>query len=48
MELLARVEAAEAAQETLQHAMAEYKERAEKAEKACHNLSLDLEAAKEE
>ena len=45
-ELLARAEAAEAAQETLQRAMAEYKERAEKAEQRVKKLDEAMEWAK--
>ena len=45
-ELLARAEAAEAAQETLQRAMAEYKERAEKAEQRAKKLDEAMEWAK--
>ena len=45
-ELLARAEAAEAAQETLQRGMAEYKERAEKAEQRVKKLDEAMEWAK--
>ena len=45
-DLLARAEAAEAAQETLQRAMAEYKERAEKAEQRVKKLDEAMEWAK--
>ncbi len=44
--LLARAEAAEAAQETLQRAMAEYKERAENAEQRVKHLDEAMEWAK--
>ena len=45
-DLHARAEAAEAAQETLQRAMAEYKERAEKAEQRVKKLDEAMEWAK--
>lgn len=41
-ELLARAEAAEAAQETLQRAMAEYRERAERAEEIASDICDDF------
>lgn len=46
-EMLARAEAAEAAQETLQLAMAEYKDRAEKAEERANRLEEEVKAYSE-